>query len=312
MTIVDGNVAANRPRIRPLDAFGSARSVRGSSVNFGGHAPLQGFDAIVTAFDPGRNREVLLGAFTEITLNVQAIPEVYLAVGSKMPIYLDSEINLQLSMERGLLDALVFQETFGVKTLRPENRYIRQPRLRITFGVDPVDWFALDDPARTFGGAVKERTPSMRVVLDMVKVTHFGLMARAGKSVIATRWDCLPESIEVTGLSYNNIPGGASLFKPDGDPVSDLSTKTFFYEGFSDMAVLNPQNILPARDQPWPGLPGASDLLGTAVGLIDGARRLGDIFSEVGAIPNANVGDLAGSFDRHFPGVLPSWLGGAG
>jgi len=287
-------------------------SVASNTVNVGGLDPIQGYDVGVWVEDIGRGHQTMLvGQFTSILITVKNASEAYLPVGSKIPVYFDGEIQIAWTMEKGLLDMLVFQETFGFKALDFNNRYYRTPRFKITFAVDPVDWWALDESTRTPDGSL-QRTSAGRFVLDLCKVDTWTLGARAGKDVVATQWTGLAQQIRAipyTAASMNTSPAFGEVspragdhsdyFNPDGTPKVPQRVYAFTYrnEAETSTTVIKPtqrsyasypsfynlNTVLEAERAfimgipGWNTIPGLKDVLQAALDQIDKVQQNGSM-----------------------------------
>lgn len=307
MTIQD-----SPPGIRPVDFFGSARAVRSNTVNNGGPDPIQGHDVGVFVHDPGRtkNKRILLGQFTGISIDVNWTALPYVAVGSRGATFFDEEILTSAELVKGMLSPHVFRDTFGFKKLAEVNRYLRSARLDLEFVMDPVDWTALDESSRVFGSAPIDRTPSGKIRLENCKVLMLQIVSQAGKGIVANRWKVVSEAVEATGAGYANLPRDIQrLYKPDGDPVSDMSTKTFFFEGYADLAVTRADLVSPAAQFDSPQLPREGDLLGTAVAVVDTALRIRDVLTGLPPANDLTLGSMTQAVNRQFPGLIPPFLG---
>jgi hypothetical protein len=176
----------------------SETSVGSLVANSNGPAPLQGYDVGVWVTDVGYNnrasRAALLGQFTNIVITVRNISDPYMAVGYRQPLYLDGEVQIAFTLEKGLLDIDVFTETFGFDRFERDRRFNRTPRFDITFSMDPVDWNALGEASKEFNEVIM-RKPVGRFVLSSCKIESFHLGASAGKSVIATQWQGIAHGI---------------------------------------------------------------------------------------------------------------------
>lgn len=233
-------------------------SIASNVVNNGGPAPLQGYDVGVWVEDeaPRANKSTLLGQFTSIIITFKNASEPYIPVGSRQPIYLDGEMQIAFALEKGLLDALVFQQTVGFRRIHQRNRYIRSPRFKITFAMDPVDWMALDEDSHFFGELIR-RYPSGRFVLEGCKIDNFQVVGTSGKSVVATRWEGVAEGIDVKAHTLEDLPeSDQQRLNESGQPKDTPLVPTFYFQGFSDQALTahpyfrDSQNITSFQVQP--------------------------------------------------------------
>ena len=182
-----------------LNPYTMDKSSSGSNtVNIGGLDPLQGYDVGVWIKDVGyrgnTGRSVLVGQFSSIVIAIKNVSDPYMAVGYRQPLYLDGEVQISFTLEKGLLDIDIFTETFGFAQFDREFRFNRTPRFEITFALDPVDWHALYKPGYQFGEKL-ERKPVGRFVLGRCKFETLNIGATSGKNVVATQWNGIAHSI---------------------------------------------------------------------------------------------------------------------
>ncbi|MBL0387923.1 hypothetical protein JJB07_14880 [Tumebacillus sp. ITR2] len=80
--------------------------------------PAQGFDVVVavtTAAGPA-----LVGEFVEVSLNISHDPERYQPVGSRTPMWLDGDVELDGGLKRGFIDAgNLLMSMFGTREIGP-------------------------------------------------------------------------------------------------------------------------------------------------------------------------------------------------
>ena len=245
--------------------------------NSSGPAPLQGYDVGVWVRDLGYNggtgNTVLLGQFNSIVITVRNISDPYVAVGFRQPLYLDGEVQIAFTLEKGLLDMDVFTETFGFNRMHREFRFNRTPRFEISFCVDPVDWVALSQTSYQLNEGIT-RKPVGRFVLGGCKIEAFNLGASAGKSVVATQWHGVAHSIiaepsepdieqgksqSVTAVKTDGGYGGKANVantntKKDSFSVSSASESWFEKGKGTAQGVINSLNNLKRGwgiDAPW-------------------------------------------------------------
>jgi hypothetical protein len=175
-----------------------------SVVNNAGFDPLQGYDADVWVVDQGTGSFNLVGRFTSIQMVIRNATEPYMEYNQRFPRHLDGDIQIGWVMERGQLDARVFEQTFGLKTLGREIRVNRMPRFQITFQTkaDELDGKGITAEAGSTGATNPSsetyltRKSNGRLVLSMCKVDTFTMGSTAGRQVIANRWEGMAEGIE--------------------------------------------------------------------------------------------------------------------
>lgn len=233
-----GNFLKPKPPV--VETVTTKPSINAETVNVGGFDPIQGYDVGVFVTDLGSKAEVLLGQFTSIEVAIKAAAEPYKAIGYNIPIYLDGEIQINFTLEKGLLDINVLEETLGFSKFSYKNSYFRTPRLEIKFMVDPVDAYALGEPTRgVFGYSnqkskenidVSKRVPAGQFVLRYAKIEDWMLGSRAGKQVVVTQWRGVAQEIEV--IRPDKIPS-----KPEVKSKTSRETETFYFNGFADFAT---------------------------------------------------------------------------
>lgn len=170
--------------------------------------PMQGFDADVWVIDQATGSFDLVGRFTSIQITVRNATEPYLEMNQRVPRYLDGEFQIGWTLERGMLDARVLQQTFGYGNISRELRLNRGSRMQITFELHATE---LHDKAATelgmagFTGlqAAGTRVAKGQMVLTFCKVDTFTMSVMAGRQVIANQWQGLAEGI--TSLPYDSI-----------------------------------------------------------------------------------------------------------
>lgn len=231
---------------------GARQSINSSTINVGGPDPIQGYDVGVFVQDSGRgHKDILLGQFTSIQIRVIVAAEPYKCVGYEIPVYLDGEKQITFVLDKGLLDVNVFRETFGFKTYSWLNRYIRSPRFKITFAIDPVDFAVMDEVTKAYGQQI-QRTPSGRFVLEMAKVNEWGIGSEGGKKVVVTQWQGVAQQIWAEPLTLNNMPGGKrAAYDSAGRPVDPIELPTFFFADYADYASTTPR-VVPTSYQLYP------------------------------------------------------------
>lgn len=169
----------------------------GTVVNNAGLDPLQGFDADVWALDQATGANNLVGRFTSIQLVIRNATEPYMEYNQRFPRHLDGDIQIGWVMERGQLDARVFEQTFGLSSMGRELRLNRMPRFQITFQLKADE---LDDKSITGtndSAPYQKRRANSEIVLSMCKIDTFTLGSTAGRQVIANRWEGMAEGYDI-------------------------------------------------------------------------------------------------------------------
>lgn len=221
-----------------------------SIVNNGSLDPIQGYDVDVWAIDQGTGAYNLVGRFNSIQVLLKNSTENYLEFNQRMPRNLDGEIQIGWIMERGMLDARVLEQTFGVSSIDRSGRINRMPRLQITFSLDARELSegrVINSSGNNFSGndqtsnstsdnyTFGKRQVNHEMVLSFCKVDNLTIAAGAGKQVVANRWEGLAEGIQLVnrqstnpGLSFETITANnASIISrnnviPFGDSDSVL------------------------------------------------------------------------------------------
>ena len=228
--------------------------------------PLQGFDADVWVLDQATGNHQMIGRFTSVQITVRNATEPYLEFNQRIPRYLDGDLQIGWTLERGLIDVRVFSHTFGSSKMTRETRMNRSPRFQITFNLDAPELQTAGASANAGtndttvgngelfaipGGNSNANAPTsgLRIargayVLWFCKTDTFTMGAMAGRSVIATRWEGLSEGIEeisttsfawagevVGGGGAGTIVDGSTVFAADRS-IQNLyaSSNVGFYE----------------------------------------------------------------------------------
>jgi len=171
-----------------------------SVVNNAGLDPLQGFDADVWVLDQGTGNYNLVGRFTSIQIVVRNATEPYMEYNQRFPRHLDGDIQIGWVMERGQLDARVFEQTFGLRSMGRELRINRMPRFQITFQLkaDELHNRGITEATTTAADSnYNIRKANSELILSMCKVDTFTMGSTAGRQVIANRWEGMAEGIDL-------------------------------------------------------------------------------------------------------------------
>lgn len=201
-------------------------------MDHGGPDPFQGFDVAVWVQDPSRNgtagnldgvdNMVLLGEFTSLIVTVRNATEAYLEFNSRIPRYLDGEMQMAFVMEKGQVDMFVLRQTFGFDEMRRNKRFNRSPRLAITFNVDTNGELnsRVVMPNKQYMTEMS-RSTSGRYIMHNCKIDSWHFAATAGKQVVANQWQGVFEGIEMLNTSINLDQGvlGADTSIPSGGGV---------------------------------------------------------------------------------------------
>ena len=174
--------------------------------------PIQGFHLNVYMNDQANGEPVLVGGFTSFQKTMRNATEAYMPFGRKTPRLLDGEFQYGWVLERGLLDIGILKDVFGVDEVGPEFKADPTPRFVITVEVNApeLDQRGVNFPIRgnlnqsgsNNGG--RARNASGKYQLIYAKIDSVTLGAMAGRSVVATRFEGLCESIRFIDNSANN------------------------------------------------------------------------------------------------------------
>lgn len=208
----------------------------GAAVNNSLLDPFQGFDVEVYAADQATGKYFLTGRFTSIQLTIRNSTEPYLEFNQRSPRYLEGEFQIGFVLERGMIDARVMAQTYGVNAIRRDLRLNRGPRMQIAFEISAD---SLHNVSAGGGGFTRERQnieqgyantgeliPNIdssinqsgesirrqakgRYVMSYCKMDSLTIGATAGRSVVANRWEGLAEDIEF--IAESNIWSGTNL-----------------------------------------------------------------------------------------------------
>lgn len=161
--------------------------------------PIQGFHLNVYMNDQGTGDPVLVGGFTSFQKTMRNATEAYMPFGRKTPRLLDGEFQYGWVLERGLLDIGVLKDVFGVDQVGPEFKADPTPRFVITVEINApeLDGRGINFPIRggpnRNGGRTRNATGKYQLIY--AKIDSVTLGAMAGRSVVATRFEGLCESI---------------------------------------------------------------------------------------------------------------------
>lgn len=195
--------------------------IYGAAVNNSLLDPLSGFDAEVWVVDQATGEYRLIGRFTSFQLTIRNATEPYLEFNQRVPRMLDGEFQIGWVLERGMVDARLIQQTFGVSAITRESRPSRSPRFQITLEFNAPELDEDRTGSTSFGNTYSEanntvgngelylgslnpntsmsdtrRRASGQLMLTFCRVDSLVLGATAGRSVVANRWEGLAEGIE--------------------------------------------------------------------------------------------------------------------
>jgi hypothetical protein len=162
--------------------------------------PIQGFHLNVYMNDQASGLPVLVGGFTSFQKTMRNATEAYMPFGRKHARLLDGEFQYGWVLERGLLDIGILKDIFGVNDVGPEFRAEPTPRFTITVEINAPE---LHDKGINFPitsqysqtGDSQKRSAKGKYQLIFAKIDSVTLGAMAGRSVVATRFEGLCESI---------------------------------------------------------------------------------------------------------------------
>ena len=190
--------------------------------------PIQGFHLNVYMNDQASGLPVLVGGFTSFQKTMRNATEAYMPFGRKHARLLDGEFQYGWVLERGLLDIGILKDIFGVDSVGPEFRAEPTPRFTITVEINAPE---LHDRGINFPIASKydekgnqKRSARGKYQLIFAKIDSVTLGAMAGRSVVATRFEGLCESIRFIedGTFLDN--SGGRLKIQSGNPNTSFSS----------------------------------------------------------------------------------------
>jgi len=195
--------------------------------------PFSGYDCQVWLANQADGKPVLVGEYTSGTFTIRDATEAYLTFNQRIPMYLNGEIQIAWVLERGLLDLGMIQEIFGETQMTRADRFNRGPRFSLTFNVNADDLsssglvsgspegsgaqsntidfskggyvnnnpndlsFAERYPGSPTTGALRPRSTSSRLKLEMCKSDSFSMAAMSGRPVVATQIQGLAEGWKI-------------------------------------------------------------------------------------------------------------------
>ena len=169
--------------------------------------PIQGFHLNVYMNDQASGLPVLVGGFTSFQKTMRNATEAYMPFGRKHARLLDGEFQYGWVLERGLLDIGILKDIFGVDSVGPEFRAEPTPRFTITVEINApeLDGKGINFPiGNTNQNGGQKRSAKGKYQLIFAKIDSVTLGAMAGRSVVATRFEGLCESIRF-------MPGDTTL-----------------------------------------------------------------------------------------------------
>jgi hypothetical protein len=193
--------------------------------------PIQGFHLNVYMNNQASGDPVLVGGFTSFQKTMRNATEAYMPFGRKHARLLDGEFQYGWVLERGLLDIGILKDIFGVDSVGPEFRAEPTPRFTITVEINAPELdgkginFPIGNQYNQNGG--QTRSAKGKYQLIFAKIDSVTLGAMAGRSVVATRFEGLCESIRFMpdDASLNNT--GTRVANFDRNPnLSEFKSKT--------------------------------------------------------------------------------------
>ena len=191
--------------------------------------PIQGFHLNVYMNDQASGKPVLVGGFTSFQKTMRNATEAYMPFGRKHARLLDGEFQYGWVLERGLLDIGILKDIFGVDSVGPEFRAEPTPRFTITVEINAPE---LHDRGINFPIASKydekgnqKRSARGKYQLIFAKIDSVTLGAMAGRSVVATRFEGLCESIRFIEGETSLLNNSGSRLD-SGNPTNGFSSTT--------------------------------------------------------------------------------------
>jgi hypothetical protein len=173
--------------------------------------PLQGFDVKVQVISQGTGNTDgttrLVGAFTSLMFKMVSQTETYLPLNQRIPRMLDGEIIFVWSLEQGLVDLNIIQNTFGagVATALKSNRTSlipRQVRFRIVFESNLAN--ADSTHIATAGNDTQfnqkaSNVTGVQYALNWCRVDTCTFGVAAGRHVVANTWQGTAQTLAQIG-----------------------------------------------------------------------------------------------------------------
>jgi hypothetical protein len=168
--------------------------------------PIQGFHLNVYMNDQASGNPVLIGGFTSFQQTMRNATEAYMPFGRKTPRLLDGEFQYGWVLERGLLDIAILKDVFGLDEVGAEFKADPTPRFVITVEINApelhekgVNFPTVSTNTNSlFGTGNRKRSARGKYQLIFAKIDSVTLGAMAGRSVVATRFEGLCETIKFT------------------------------------------------------------------------------------------------------------------
>ena len=191
--------------------------------------PIQGFHLNVYMNDQASGKPVLVGGFTSFQKTMRNATEAYMPFGRKHARLLDGEFQYGWVLERGLLDIGILKDIFGVDDVGPEFRAEPTPRFTITVEINAPE---LHDKGINFPitsqynqSGSQKRSAQGKYQLIFAKIDSVTLGAMAGRSVVATRFEGLCESIRFIEGETSLLNNSGSRLD-SGNPTNGFSSTT--------------------------------------------------------------------------------------
>lgn len=199
--------------------------------------PIQGFHLNVYMNDQASGNPVLVGGFTSFQKTMRNATEAYMPFGRKHARLLDGEFQYGWVLERGLLDIGILKDIFGVDSVGPEFRAEPTPRFTITVEINAPELdgkginFPIGNQYNQNGG--QTRSAKGKYQLIFAKIDSVTLGAMAGRSVVATRFEGLCESIRFmpNDATFDNSGKRVTSFNTLTDPKSPIKVSPGTGEG---------------------------------------------------------------------------------
>lgn len=99
--------------------------------------PVQGHDVSVSVMGP--NGPELVGQWQNVEFDIENDAETYQLLNSRMPVYLDGDITISGSLERGWIDMNIVATTVGTGNLQPGQAISATPRFTVTCTINAPD-----------------------------------------------------------------------------------------------------------------------------------------------------------------------------
>lgn len=186
--------------------------------------PLQGYDIRVKVINIGtegaQETKRLVGAFNSFMWRIVNQTEAYIQLNQRIPRMLDGEIIVVWSLDQGLVNPNVIENTFGKEFAdafaKGRNAIIpRQKRFHVVVeaGSSTISSGGLGFGEDDFNVGGKDKIYNMRVQLNYARCDTLTFGVAPGKTVAANSWQGTAEGIS---------QGGSTPAAPAAGPITNV------------------------------------------------------------------------------------------